>query len=267
VWVLGVLGFQWVNIDEDKVREAGQSYRTLGSDLSAAKSRGDTGAQSLIQVNKGQAVDAFGAAWEKLSHSHVKDLITACDVFADVLEGVAVAVEVAKGIILAQVIIAAAAFAEAAATAIFTLGLSALADLAVTQGIKEIIRIALKDLEHALIQQAKMVAEQEVLAVIESVASNIIDQGLGDALGVSHGFSVGAAVGAGWQAGVANAKGIAAAYTDPKFLAEDAAGMLASSAVGGVRGAARGSGNTSSTTENTTESTTAGATAGAGEGE
>jgi uncharacterized protein YukE len=235
VWVLGVLGFQWVNIDEDKVRAAAQSYRTLSSDLGAAKSRGDSGARSLIEVNKGEAVDAFGAAWEKLSNSHVKDLITACDVFVDVLEGVAVAVEVAKGIILAQVLIAAAAFAEAAATAIFTLGLSGLADLAVTQGIKELIRVALKDLEHALVQQAKMVAEQEVLSVLEAVASNIIDQGLGDALGVSHGFSVGAAASAGWQAGVSNAKSLAAAYTDPTFLAEDAAGMLASAGAGGVR--------------------------------
>lgn len=235
-WVLGILGFRWINLDEDRFRQAGSSFRTLGADLEAAKGRADPAARSIMQANKGQAVDAFAAAWEKLSHSHAKDLITACEMVADVLDGAAAAIEVAKGIVIAEVIAAAAAFAAATASAVFTLGLSELADMAVTQGFKEAIRIALEDLEHALVQQAKMIAEQEVLTVIEGVASNIIDQGLGNVLGVDHGFNAGAALNAGRRSAVAGAKGIGAAYTDPKFLLQDGAGLLASSAVSGMRG-------------------------------
>lgn len=249
VWVLGVLGFQWINLDEDKFRAAGDSYRTLASDLDSAKAQGDKAAQSILEVNKGDGVDAFGQAWEKLSASHVKDLITACQVFADVLDGAAGAIEVAKGIVIAQVLAAAAAFAAAAATAVFTLGMSELADMAATVGIKELIREALHELEHALIEQAKYVAENEVLSVLEGVASSIIDQGLGNALGVSHGFSASAALGSGWQSGVANAEGLAAAYTNPEFLAQDAAGMLGSAAIGTARSSFGGKGEGSGPAE------------------
>lgn len=231
-WALGALGFQWIFLDEDKFRSAADSFRTLASDLTASKGDADAAARSILQANQGDAVDAFGTAWDKLSNSHVKDLIEVCGVFAEVLSGAADAVVVAKLAVIAQVIAAAAAFAAAVAGSFLTLGLSDALGAAAEFGFKEAIQEALKDLEHALLEQAMYLARQEVLSVVEGVLSNIIGQGLGDALGISSGFSTTAALSAGWQSGLANAKGLYHAYTNPKFLAADGGQMLLGAAVG-----------------------------------
>ena len=231
-WVLGALGYQWIFLDEDKFHSAADSFRTLASDLSSSKADADGVAKSIIAANKGDAIDAFGTAWDKLSNSHVKDLIDVCGVFADVLSGVGDAITVAKLAILAQVVAAAAAFAAAAVGTIFTLGLSDALGAAAEVGFKELIQRAIDELERAVEQQALYIAKQEVLSVVEGVLANIIGQGLGDALGIGSGFSATSALDAGWQSGVANAKGLYKAYTNPKFLAADAGQMLLGAAVG-----------------------------------
>ena len=242
-WVLGTLGFQWIFLDEDKFRSAADSYRTLATDLTDSKHTSDAAARSVLEANRGQAIEAFGSSWNQLSGTHVQRLIDVCGVFADVLDGAADAIVVAKLAVIAQVIAAAATFAAAVASSIFTLGLSDAIGAAAEAGYQELIREALKELEHALLEQAKYIAEHEVLSVLEGVASSIVGQGLGDALGVSSGFSTKAALEAGWQSGVANAKGIYAAYTNPKFLAQNAGAMVLGSAVGAGRSAAGGSGD------------------------
>ena len=236
-WVLGTLGFQWIFLDEDTFREAGSSFRTLSSDLTEAKNSSDAAAKSVLEANRGSSIDAFGTAWDQLSGTHVRRLIEVCGIFADVLDGAADAIVVAKLAVIAQVVAAAATFAAAVAGSIFTLGLSDALGAAAEVGYQTIIREALKELEHALIEQAKYIAEQEVLSVLEGVVSSIIGQGLGDSLGVSHGFSTTAALDAGWKSGVANAEGVYRAYTNPKFLAQNVGGMALGSAVGSGRSA------------------------------
>jgi hypothetical protein len=242
-WVLGALGFQWIFLDEDKFHSAADSFRTLASDLSSSKSDADGAAQTIISGNKGDAIDAFGTAWDKLSNSHVKDLIDVCGVFADILGGIGDAITVAKVAILAQVVAAAAAFAAAAVGTIFTLGLSDALGAAAEIGFKELIQQAIDELERAVEQQALYLAKQEVLSVVEGVLSNIIGQGLGDALGVSSGFSASSALDAGWKSGVSNAEGLYKAYTNPKFLASDAGQMLLGAGVGTAKSAFGGEGD------------------------
>jgi hypothetical protein len=92
-WVLNLLGFPWINVDEDKLRTCAVADRKLAAQCDTAKGHTDVAITTVTTRNKGKTASAFQARGTKVSvHldrlKQVYNLIAdALDLIADVIEG------------------------------------------------------------------------------------------------------------------------------------------------------------------------------------
>jgi hypothetical protein len=223
-WVLNMLGFQWPNVDEDKFREMAGDFRDLAGSVDSAAARHESAAQLLTSSNAGEAIDAFAAhsGHTQLNLGHLKN---AAGIVADILDGLAIAVEVAKAAVIAQLVALAAEIAAAAAASVVTFGLSNAADLAATAATRITVRAILDELEQQVKNYLKQVVENTVFSALEGFIANAVQQGLGDYIGTSSGFSVSSAAKAGLAAGVSSVEDTAQSWTTPGGIAQNLAGM------------------------------------------
>ena len=129
VEVVGVLGFNWPEIDEDQLREAAKHLRNYAHDCEQSHDKAHgviTG--DLRQVYAAQSYTALAQAWSEQSSGHMKDMIEACRLFAGGLEIAAVGVEGMKGEVIVQLGIAAAEFVADQAAAVATFGIAEAAE-------------------------------------------------------------------------------------------------------------------------------------------
>ncbi|MFG2142485.1 hypothetical protein [Streptomyces sp. NPDC048650] len=129
-WLLDLLGFDWPNIDEDKMKEAADAWRSFGKACDQCKSDGAATANKVRSSNSGEAIDAFGEAWGKfaddglLAIGYLDALSGAAEVLAFLLDFCAMVILAIKLAIIAQLIELAIEFAIAQATAVVSLGAS-----------------------------------------------------------------------------------------------------------------------------------------------
>jgi hypothetical protein len=225
-WVLNLLGFQWPNVDEDKFREMAGDFRDLGGSVDAASAKHESAAQVLTSNNAGAAIDAFAAHSDE-THLNLGHLKTASTIVADILDGLAIAVEVAKAAVIAQLVALAAEIAAAAAASVVTFGLSDAADVAATAVTRITVRGILDELEKQVENYLKQVVENTVFSALEGFISNAVQQGLGDYIGTSSGFSMSSALESGLSTGESSVEQTAQSWTSPTGIAENVAGMAA----------------------------------------
>jgi hypothetical protein len=63
VWLLGELGYNWPEADEQKLYEMGTTWITFGSSAQQAVQDLDAAAQQVWSINSGDDVEAFQKAW------------------------------------------------------------------------------------------------------------------------------------------------------------------------------------------------------------
>jgi hypothetical protein len=123
--VLGILGFNWPEIDEDQLREAAAGLRKYAHDCQESHDRTHgvvTG--GLREVYAAQSYTALVELWANQTQGHMRTLIDVCGMLADGLEVAATGVEVMKGAVITQLGVAVGELAIDTAAAIFTVGLS-----------------------------------------------------------------------------------------------------------------------------------------------
>jgi hypothetical protein len=198
-WVLNLLGFNWPNIDEDKLRACAATDRKLAARCDTAQAHTDAATTIITTRNKGKAASAFGSRGKKVS-VHLDRLKTVYDVTADALDAIADVVEGAKIAVIAQLVFLAGEIAAAAAATIFTFGISDALGLAATAATKITVQGILDELEDQVVKFAEMVAVGAALnALLASVAS-LAEQATSDYVGTGHGVSLTAAANAGGSA-------------------------------------------------------------------
>ncbi|AXI80267.1 WXG100 family type VII secretion target [Peterkaempfera bronchialis] len=202
VWLLDVIGIDWPDVDEDELRASADDYRAMADHLEDLRVAGTQASYHLTAgSSKGEAIEAFAAAWEKTSKGHLQDFADALRVMGTVLDGAAVAVEIAKGAVVVQLGILAASIAAATAAAAFTFGLSEAAALAETTVCREICRRLLRELEQQLIDYATGMVEDAVVSVIEGIVVQLATDGLNSYLGDGDVPDLGKALDSGLNAG------------------------------------------------------------------
>jgi hypothetical protein len=147
VWVLDLLGFTWPAADEDKLREAARAWRDFAHDANNIRTTAAGVISKVAQGNYGKDIDALVAYWQELGGDggHLPDAAEAARLAADALDGFAVATEVAKCAMIAQLAICAGEIAAAQAAAPITFGLSELGALGATQASRIAIRRIVKE--------------------------------------------------------------------------------------------------------------------------
>ncbi|MCB5911952.1 WXG100-like domain-containing protein [Streptomyces pinistramenti] len=206
-WILDLLGFQWPNVDEDKMREAAEGWSAFAASVRRYRSDGVTAANAVRGANSGEAVEAFDNAWKKFAggDGHLDEVIAAAELLAFALNAVATIVMVLKLAVIAQLIALAIEIAAAQAAAPVTLGASEVGAAAATQTTRMIVRRILDEAEQKIVQKITEAVEKKAAKAVreivvdllkdagkdmaKGVAQNLVSQGIENHYGARDGFS------------------------------------------------------------------------------
>lgn len=209
-WVLDLLGFQWPDVDEDKMRDAAEAWSDFAAAVRRSQQQGGTAANTVRGANSGEAVEAFGNAWRKVGDGYLDDAAEAAEVLAMVLQVVATIVMIMKIAVIVQLIALAVEFAMAQAAAPVTLGASEAGAAAATATTRAVVRRILTEAKTKIFQAVKEALEKKVVKgareilvdlakdlgkdAAKGIGQNIASQGIKGYFGAQDGFSVGDAV-------------------------------------------------------------------------
>lgn len=126
VWVLNLLGFNWPEADEDRLRECAQHWRVFAAEVGHVRDDANRVAATVCAENRGASIDAFHSYWQHVGGSggHLDEAQEAANLAAAALDGMAVLIEGIKAAIVAQLIILAAEIIADQLAAPETLGAS-----------------------------------------------------------------------------------------------------------------------------------------------
>ncbi|MFI0903561.1 hypothetical protein ACH4TE_08415 [Streptomyces sioyaensis] len=208
-WVLDLLGFQWPDVDEDKMREAAGAWSDFAADVRRYQQQGGTAANTVRGANSGEAVEAFGDAWKKVGDGYLDDAAEAAEVLAVVLQVVATIVMVMKAAVIVQLIALAVEFAMAQAAAPVTLGASEAGAAAATATTRVMVRQIFNEAKTKIIQAVKEALEKKVVKgakemmqdlakdlgkdAAKGVGQNLVSQGIQSYFGAQDGIDFGKA--------------------------------------------------------------------------
>ncbi len=187
VWIMELMGLEWPDIDEDELRAWAGHVREFGQGLSESHNGMDSVLKGLAGAYEGASYDALLGRWDKASAEHLTTLTTCCEVLATALEVAATGVVVAKGVVIAQLVITAVEMAAAAAATVATLGIAAAAEAAAIEIGKRIIRAVIQEIEDILIAELVSMAIEPFQAEIEKAVSGLVFKGVDAALGAAGG--------------------------------------------------------------------------------
>ncbi|MCX9193441.1 hypothetical protein C3Y87_18975 [Carbonactinospora thermoautotrophica] len=159
VTVLDLLGFTWPQADEDKLEDCARAWRDFADEVEHVLADADRVARAVVAENHGASIAAFEDYWPRLGggSGQLCEAADAARLVAEVLEGFADAVRVAKGLVLAQLGLAAASLAAGP--------LSAVAQ----QGFRLAIRKALDELLERVVTSLLPRLKSEVGEVFERI--------------------------------------------------------------------------------------------------
>ncbi|KWX02996.1 hypothetical protein LI90_4045 [Carbonactinospora thermoautotrophica] len=159
VTVLDLLGFTWPQADEDKLEDCARAWRDFANEVEHVFADADRVARAVVAENHGASIAAFEDYWPRLGggSGQLCEAADAARLVAEVLEGFADAVRVAKGLVLAQLGLAAASLAAGP--------LSAVAQ----QGFRLAIRKALDELLERVVKSLLPRLKSEVSEVFERI--------------------------------------------------------------------------------------------------
>jgi hypothetical protein len=167
-WILGLIGVNWPNIDEDELRKSATELRTLASDLLDHGNATKAEIEQMLQDNSMQSLDLFEELWNQIIAGHMPQLAEGFKAFAVALDVAAVVVTGMKVAAIVQLVALAAEVIADQAAAVVTFGASealAAAQVAAT-------RLIVKALE----DQAVQAVENKLMAVVEGPIFAAIDK-------------------------------------------------------------------------------------------
>ncbi|TXC93594.1 hypothetical protein [Streptomyces sp. ISID311] len=209
-WVLDLLGFQWPNIDEDKMRDAAEAWSNFAASVRSAQQQGDGAASTVRGANTGDAIEAFDNKWKKFSgDGFLDESAEAAEALAIVLQIVATIIMVMKLAVIAQLIALAFEFAAAQAAAPVTLGASEAGAAAATATTRVMVRQIISKAKTQILQAIKDALAKKVkrsgkemvtdlakemgIDVGKKLVGNLATQGIKSHFGAQKGFDFGAA--------------------------------------------------------------------------
>jgi Papain fold toxin 1, glutamine deamidase len=163
VFVLNLIGFNWPQADEDKLRQSAQHWREYASELEYVIKDSNRILDQIRTENSGESIQALEPHWRQFG-DHLRQAQAAAGLVAEGLDGFAAAVEVLKGAVLLRLGILAGELAATTGAAFLTFGVAEAAapeEIVITQGIMRwLSREAIQKAEHLVAEKiSKAVAE------------------------------------------------------------------------------------------------------------
>lgn len=188
---LQVIGINWPQVNEDKVREFAGHVRQFASDIDDTHNQASATLQSLGQAYQGNSYEMLVSKWAGLTQGHMTALLDACKVLADALEAAAVAIVGLKAEAIAELVVLAATFVADQAAAVVTFGLSEAALPLIEEAAEKLVDFLTQQLIQEIVGKVIEAALKPLLALIQKAASGISFSALEDMLGVGEGPGTG----------------------------------------------------------------------------
>ncbi|MEU2793530.1 PE-PGRS family protein [Streptomyces sp. NPDC007100] len=175
--MLDLLGYSWPEADEDKLAECGQAWLEFAVQVGLTDGRGGAAAGEVVSVSSGDAVGRFAEAWGDFSGgpgSYFADAQIAANVVGIAFEVAAAAVLLAKVEVIVQLVVLAVELIAAQAAAPFTLGLSEVGALGVTQATRLIGRRLLDELKGKVVEAVTKAMAEAAEKGVKKIASDLV---------------------------------------------------------------------------------------------
>ncbi|MFJ8043912.1 hypothetical protein ACIRBX_25770 [Kitasatospora sp. NPDC096147] len=188
VWVMDLIGFNWPEVNEDKVREFADQVRRFATDIDGTHQTATSVIRQMAEHYQADSYQRLVDRWTAMSSDHMDELVQICNASAIVLDVAADAIVAAKIAVITQLGIAAAELAAATAASVATLGVAAAAEVALIEVQKRIINAILREVEEQVIGMLVAQAVDPLVAVVERAATGLVFRGVQAAVnGVASG--------------------------------------------------------------------------------
>jgi uncharacterized protein YukE len=201
VQLLQFIGVQWPNVNEDKVREAGQHVKQFAENIQSTHQDATAHLQQAGQHYQGAGYDAMIAAWGRKSQDHMNELVETCHVVATAMDAAAEVILGMKVAAIAELIALAASFLADQAAAVATFGLAEAALPAIEFAAKKCVEFLEQQLVQYIIGQVIEAAIHPFIGTIDKAVDGLVYSAMSTAFGASA-PSGGGSAGAGFQMAV-----------------------------------------------------------------
>jgi uncharacterized protein YukE len=184
---LQVIGINWPQVNEDKVREFATHVREFASNIEDTHSQVNSTLQDVGQSYQGKSYDLLISKWAALSQNHMTELLDACSVLAVALDGAADAIVGLKAEAIAELVVLAATFVADQAAAVVTFGLSEAALPLIEEAGEKLVDFLTQQLIQVIVGKVVEAALNPLLALVQKAASGMTFSALEDVLGAGDG--------------------------------------------------------------------------------
>jgi hypothetical protein len=183
VWVMNLLGLNWPQVNEDKVREFAGHVRDFGTSIDTTHQAASDTIRRMGEHYQANSYELLVAKWGRMSNSHMTDLVEACRVTALALEVAADGIVAAKLAVITELGIMAAEFVADQAAAVVTFGAAEAAEVVLVEATKKVVNAILQQVEQQIIAEVIEKAVAPLEKVVENALGGLVFKGLDAALG------------------------------------------------------------------------------------
>jgi uncharacterized protein YukE len=180
---LSVLGINWPNVDEDKVREFATHVRDFASNLESTHQAATSTIQQMQESYQGSSYEQLVAAWSQMSSTHMQDLQTGATVVADALDVAADAIVGLKTAAIAELIVMAATFVADQAAAVLTFGIAEAAEAAIIAAGKKVVEFLEQEIIGQIMGQVIGAAVVPLEGLVEKAVNGLTYAAVGNLTG------------------------------------------------------------------------------------
>lgn len=187
VWVMNLIGVNWPQVNEDKVREFAGHVRTFAGNIDSSHQAATATVRQLAEHYDADSYRQLAARWTAMSSDHLTEMIQICGAVAVALEVAADAVVAAKTAVLVELGVLAAEFVADQAAAVLTFGAAEAAEVVLIEATKRVVNGILQELEGQLVADLTAKAVAPLETVVERALRGLVFEGVDAALGGTSG--------------------------------------------------------------------------------
>jgi hypothetical protein len=170
---LNVIGVSWPYLDEDAVLRFAEVVRGFAQAVENTHRDATDTVSRIADAHQGSSTEAMSSGWSRMSAEHVYEIVDACHVLADALDGAAGYIVAQKLEAIGILIGMAASFVADQAAAVATGGLAEAAVPLIIEGAERVVKSLVMDLEQLVIGKVIEAGAKPLFAKVEAAMSGL----------------------------------------------------------------------------------------------
>jgi hypothetical protein len=170
---LNAIGVEWPYINEDQLMKFASLVREFSTAVETTHQDATTALAMIGKAYQSGASETMLNGWERLSATHVTQILDGCAVLADALDAAAGYIVAQKVEAIATLVGMAAAFVADQAAAVVTFGIAEAAVPLIVEGAEKLVDSLIMDLEQYIIGEVMEAAAKPLFAKVEAALTGL----------------------------------------------------------------------------------------------